>query len=233
MKKYIIVVIIFLFTVSSVWAQRRTGLLGGRSETSGSLLLSLGSAHCQDDPYGSEFDKMFYDGNNFKIGLGYLQTLGSTHFAYRTLLQYVNLTGQDLPYKQHSRGFESYLANVFQLSGRGEYLYSFGPRFRVRKPHTIYGFTGVGTLLSSVKYPEVPGETVLKGKTTPSLAFFIPVGFGYKYDVNDQFAMGLEFCEQVVFTDMVDGYEGSHIPGVRLVNENIMSLSFTFYYKLY
>lgn len=234
MKKIIVIVVALLLADFAIMAQRRNGFIGHRSEEAGMLTFSLGVAQCQDDPYGSQFDKLFYQGHNFKVGMGYLQSLGSNnHFAYRALLQYVNLSGQDLPDQMHSKGFYSYNANVFQFSGRAEYQYSFGKRFRIRKPNTFYGFLGAGTLLSFCSYPSVEGQVVYEGKSTPSLGFFVPIGGGYRYDLDRNFSVGVEICEQIVFTDLVDGYKGSHIAGKSKINDNITSFSLTLAYKLF
>ena len=241
MRRIILAAFLLVFIFSGLQAQRRNGLIGHRTEQAGLLTFSVGPAYCFDDPYASEFNSSIFNGHDFQIALGFQHSIGEDGFGYRAQLHYLNFTGEDIPTaigednknRVHSMGFESYVANVFELTGRGEYSIEFGSKYRRAKPSTVYGFVGLGAFLSTATFPPVTGQDVYIGKLTPSFGIFIPFGVGYKYQLNSQISIGAEVAPQVVFSDYVDGYKGSHIPGVPVVNDNIGSLSFTFYYQLF
>lgn len=230
MKKILVSVFLVLLIQQGVEAQRRNGLIGHRRENSGLFTFAFGPAYCFDDPFGSEFSKSVLDGQNFHTALGYQHFFANSDIGYRAQLHYARFTGEDTSIKSHQANtwFYAYESNVFEFSARAEYNLTFGKKFRRSIPNTIYGFLGAGVLSSNPKfYSDAPG------KQGPHIAAFIPFGVGYKYQFTPQISMGAELGEQIVFSDFVDGYEGSHIPGVRVVNDNIGAFSVTFYYKLF
>lgn len=239
MKKIVLISVLLLFVLIDLFSQRRNGLIGHRrTQGSGLFTVAMGPSYCFDDPYGTDFSKSFFSGHDYQLALGYLSSIKNSDFWYRVQLHYANYKGDDGS-SSHQTGarYYSYLSNVFQLSARGEYSVKFGERFKRKMPNSVYGFLGLGVLNSTVKYPQSSNNTnnfpLFEGKTTPSLALFIPVGIGYMYELNPKSSIGVELTNQIIFSDKVDGYEGSHITGVPIVNDHIQSLTFTYYYNLF
>lgn len=243
MKRFILLVLLVLLFSIGIEAQRRRGVIKRRAVTSGTIILSLGPAYCFDDPYASEFSNSILDGHNFQVNLGYRQSFNQRKypmlklFSYRFQAHYLNFTGQDiLGVKVHSLsrngGFESYVSNTFELTGHLEYGIDFGARYGRKTPNYIYGFVGLGAFLSKVNFPPIDGAIIYEGKPT-NIGALIPLGAGYKYSLSPEIAIGIEVSPQIVFSDYIDGYKGSHVPGTPIVNDNIGTLSFTFYYTLF
>lgn len=245
MNKKIVIAVLSVLFVSALYAQRRNGLIGHRSESAGYLMFSTGPAYCYDDPFGSLFANNFWGGHNFQTSFGYYQpvVLDDLNFGYRILGTYYNFAGQDIVggnnvqrrvhHDNIGEVFESYQSNIFELTGRVEYHYTFGRRYRRVIPHELYAYTGLGLMTISANFPKVSGEPLYEGKKSLSPAVCLPLGVGYQYNIDRQFSVGVELGVQAAFSDLLDGYEGSHLTGVKIVNDNVSSLSFTFSYRMY
>ncbi len=240
MRNILLSILLISLISMNVHAQRSNGLIGSSINSTGSLIFSLGPAYCFGDTYAPVLNSSIFDGHNFQGTLGFQQSIGKKGFGYRAQIHYLNFTGHDIPTppgesikgRVHSKGFENFVSNTFEVTVREEYSLEFGAKYKRVKPHEVYGFLGLGALLSQVSFPPVNGQINYIGKT-PIFGLFIPFGVGYKYQLNPKISIGVEITPQIVFTDYVDGYVGSHIDDLLIVNDNIGSLSFTFYYKLY
>lgn len=225
MKKLMLSVLLVMFVFQGLQAQRRNGLIKHRSDNKGFITLSTGPAYCFGDPYSSPFEKSFINGTNGEVALGF-SNMFPTNFGYKATLHYANFSGSDkLGEKQHSIGYYSYKSNVFEFTARGEYAYYFGRKYRHFVPNSVRGFLGLGVLNSMATFP-----SGIVGKTAATIAFAIPYGIAYQYDIqNSNFSVGAEFEGQYVFSDYVDGYKPVFITS----NDVLTSFKVTLGYRIF
>lgn len=215
MKKISLFIFLIAFFCSALVAQRRNGLIGHRTENSGSLFASLGPSYTFADPDCSRgFFGPIFNQNllmNEGISLGYLKVFQST-YAYRLTLGYDHFTGADIGSLQQQRGY-SFSTNAFQFNGVFLYQYHFGPRFSRNKPHSVYAFLGLGMIGSTADLnvgTNKRGNYTYKSISEPPafvIAPLIPYGFGYNYDLDRTFTLGAEFLWKYTFTDFLDGFK--------------------------
>lgn len=231
MKKFPLLIVLCLFVWVTAYGQNRHGLYGrhfsrNNQDSEGWLSLTIGPGVLLGDA-GSPYRNTFVDGwHNFNTGLGFRQKL-EDGFSYKVNLDYGNYSETDagsyLAYRNYSG-----ISNVIQFWGRAEYSLYFGGRYDRTKPHSVYVFAGLGGLGSFTAYtgkPQLSGEQI-----TPAFGTFIPLGVGYQYDLENGFAIGLEYSYQYALTDYVDGF---HSKRYSRSNDVLMHLKFTVSYKIF
>jgi hypothetical protein len=229
MKKLLISISLVMLTFSALQAQRRNGLIGHRTQSNGSLVLSFGPNYLYGDPdcskgfLGPIFNQSMLKNEN--ISLGYRHTF-TDDFGYKVAASYDHFTGNDI---KTDRNY-SFETSAFQFAGQGEYYYHFGRRFRRRWPNTVYGFLGVGLMASNaiLARPTLDNRGRYKYRQN-DITPVIPYGFGYKYDIDYQFSIGAEFCWRYTFSDFLDGFKPPYPYSVS--NDVLEGFSLTLSYK--
>ena len=230
MKKTFIISLLFLLILPSLEAQRRNGLIGRRSTSVSSLIFSAGPEYLYGDTQGSIFNKSNYSGvHNYNISLGFRQTFAN-NFGYKASLNFGNQVGDDVGSKMFGRAY-SFESQIIEALICGEYSIKWGGRYRRSIPNTVYGFLGAGVLNSNI-----PNHTLLGSASTGTLfvtnaiAPVIPFGFGYQYQLTDEFSLGAEIGWKYVISDFVDGIKPP--AGNSKSNDVIGGLSITIAYRL-
>ena len=80
---------------------------------------------------------------------------------------------------------------------------------------TPYVFTGIGAVKFNPKakgLSEDARETKYFESRQAVFNYMIPFGVGYKYDVNKNYTIGVEFSSHLPFTDYLDGVSESADP---------------------
>ncbi len=230
MKKILLSIFLLILVSFAAHAQRRNGLIGHRTQSSGSLVFTLGPNYSFADPdcskgvFGPVINQNFFE--NQSLSFGYRYTF-SDDFGYKVALGYDHFTGEDL---KSDRNY-AFKTNAFQLTGQGEYYYHFGKRFRRRWPNTVYGFLGVGVMASNADLtrPSLDNRGRYKYRQN-DVTPVIPYGFGYKYDIDYQFSVGAEFCWRYTFSDFLDGFKPPYPNSIS--NDVLQGLSLTLSYRL-
>jgi hypothetical protein len=229
MKKILLSIFLLILVFFAAQAQRRNGLIGHRTQSSGSLVFTLGPNYSFADPdcskgvFGPVINQDFFQ--NQSVTFGYRYTF-SDDFGYKVALGYDHFTGEDL---KTGRDFV-FKTNAFQLSGQGEYYYHFGKKFRRRWPNSVYGFLGVGVMASNAQLDRpATGNRDYKYRQN-DVTPVVPYGIGYKYDIDYQFSVGAEFSWRYTFSDYLDGFKPPY-PSSKS-NDVLQGLLLTLSYKL-
>ena len=213
MKRILLFVLIILFSFGGLVAQRRGGRgLVDRSQQSESyLVFTIGPEYCYSDTQGAILKQISLNNNDFSIG--YRKTFAN-NLGYKFAFNYSNFSGNDDDSKYVRRYF--YTSNVLQLSIQGEYSIKIGKRYYYRPtPNSIYGFAGAGMLKSAADLKignDYRGNYIYKTKNvTPFVqsdyAPFVHFGFGYQYNLNNNFIIGGEINCRYAFSDYIDGFK--------------------------
>ena len=232
MKKILLSAFIFVLVLPGLQAQRRNGLIGRRIQSMGLLTFSIGPGVCLGDAgssrsAGNYFNNTFVDGiHNFDMAIGFRHIL-QNGFSYKADFEYGNYSGSDKNTNLEYRNFSN-ISNVIEFSGKGEYSYYWGRRYARNRPHSIYGFAGVGVLNSFTKYTGSP--QLFDEEHSPIFAAFIPYGIGYQYQLTPEFTIGAEFGGQYALSDFVDGF---HSIRWSRSNDILGNLKFTIAYKIF
>lgn len=232
MKKILLSVFLVMLTFSALQAQRRNGLIGHRTQSSGAFVLTLGPNYSFADPdcskgvFGPIINQNMFE--NQSVTFGYRQTF-SDDFGYKVALGYDHFTGSDI---KTDRNY-TFKTNAFQLAGQGEYYYHFGKRFRRRWPNTVYGFLGMGIMTSNANLtrPTLDNRGSYKYRGNEiTVTPVVPYGIGYRYDIDYQFSVGAELCWRYTFSDYLDGFKPP--PESSKSNDVLQGFSLTLSYKL-
>lgn len=247
MKRLLLSVLLFTFILSGLHAQRRNGLIGHRSESAGSLIISIGPNYCYADPFNSKgfwgpiANQSILTNNDITIGFRqtFVDNTGYTifgqnfrnDFGYKAGFSFDNFTGDDKIYPQRDYSFTS---TVLQLTGQAEYSMHFAQSRRSRSfPHTVYGFLGVGVLNSYAKLYR--GSDGHGGYQYPpngmDITPVIPYGFGYNYNFMRYYYVGAEFKWEFTFSDKIDGFKPPY-PDSKS-NDVLQGFFLTFGYKIF
>ena len=222
-----------MLTFFTLQAQLRNGLIGQRTQSVGSLVFSFGPSYCLADPdcskgiFGTVANQNMFQ--NLNMSFGYRNTF-SDELSYKIALGYDKFTGNDI---KTDRNY-SFKTSAIQLTWQGEYNYHFGKRYRRRLPNNIYGFLGLGIMSSNANLTRPTPETrtyygdIRYKQYDVTLVF--PYGFGYKYDIDEKFSIGSEFCWRYTFSDFLDGFKTPY-PASKS-NDMLEGFSLTLSYKL-
>ena len=226
MKKFVLFVLLVMFVFSSIEAQRRNGIIGRRTENSGSVIFSMGPSFAFPDTQKSPFlQSTFLHEGNFTGGFRYKFP---GNFSIKGALGYYQFSGSD---GDSPRNYD-FTSSLFQLTAQAEYAYVFGKKYGRYKPNSIYVFLGTGVMSNNSKL-DIHGNSYRTYKYKPSvIAPVIPYGFGYQYEIiNTGLSVGLEINFEYLFTDYLDGFKP---PTPSSSNNDVFEGgSFTSAYKIF
>jgi Domain of unknown function (DUF6089) len=153
--------------------------------------------------------------SNFAFG-GFVRYNISKSFSLRANVYHGILSGADANFEDRAtRGF-SFRTTILEGGINIEYdLFSHG-RYNKKNQYvavrTPYLFTGIGAVSYNAKAQGLPldaKELVLRKDVGNVFNFMIPVGVGYKFDLDEHFTMGIELASHLPFTDYLDGVSES------------------------
>lgn len=246
MRRIIVAAFLFVLIFSGLHAQRRNGLIGHRTESEGSLILSFGPNYCYADPFNSKgffgpiANQSILTNNDISVGFRQTFTNNSLYvflgrninidFGYKAGFSFDNFTGDDKIYPQRNYSFSS---TVLQLAGQAEYSVHFSQGRRRSYPHTVYGFLGLGVLNSYATLNR--GTDGHGGYQYPpngvDITPVIPYGFGYYYNFKRYYYVGAEFKWEFTFSDKIDGFKPPY-PDSKS-NDVLQGFFLTFGYKIF
>ena len=236
MKRLLLSVLIVMFFLVELYAQRRSrGLVNESKETQSYFMFSVGPEYCFADPTESPFTQDVF--KNYNLSLGY-RKLFPSNFGYRVELTYSNFTGNDSASLTQIRRY-SFSTKVLKASVLAEYSIIIGPRYYYRStPNSIYGFLGVGFLRTDANLNYDPNNPIVHYIYKPiCYCPVIPFGGGYRHDFNNGFIMGIEFNYNFPFSDYIDGFKpptftSNKASMVSKSNDVFGGISFTISYLL-
>ncbi len=161
------------------------------------------------------------DGINFGYG-AYLKYSVSSVLGIRANIVTGLLTGSTLPSKNQ---YDNLLTTISLQS-----ILNLGTiDFRRRHPKSnLYAILGIGVALPDVRVINGglnKGNVPTGGKySTP--VFTIPVGFGYKYKLNNNFDIGFEASAYLCKNDLLDGYQPDPSSYSDFYNYNQFTLTY-------
>ena len=196
-------------------------------ESTGSVILSTGVAYCAGDAWASPFSKSIANGCNYDLSIGY-RHMFPKNIGFRIVLQHSNYASDDGDGKHHGVGLYRSTSNVYELTGRVEQQFIFGPKYSAYKRNSVYAFFGGGVIYGKLNYPQeafvgFPDFT----------AGVITFGMGYTYDISKKFFIGTEFTLQYALTDKVDGYPLTVKQGTQVFNDVMGNFNITFGYRIF
>lgn len=148
--------------------------------------------------------------SNFAYG-GFLRYNLNKKFSMKANVYVGKLSGSDANFKdRQQRGF-SFSTSILEGGINIEYNPMSKGRFNRKGQYaplrTPYFFTGVGAVYFKPKVVGLPQDapdlTILEQQSI--FKFMVPIGAGFKFDLNEQFTMGLEIASHIPFTDYLDG----------------------------
>ncbi len=203
------------------------GTLSGSIPGTIYISMSVGPSFLNGDLDGPD-SKTIGLGQNNMASIGLLHILPG-NYGYKLSYMYGTYLGSDIgSIKNNNRGYKS-STKLSEISLRGEYFLIGGPYAENPISHSLYVFGGFGVILSnslSTGEPAQKAEIYKQLATTP----VFPVGFGYQYEVSENFLIGAEFGEHYAIGDYVDGFKP--ILGNK-ANDVLTHFALTFTLKLY
>jgi hypothetical protein len=255
MKKTSLIVLVFILSVSGLYAQGRNGLMGHRrASDSGSDFFSFlkfpnlfnglnsnipGNMYVftSISPYSAfilgDMDK-WSKGTNLMGTLGFRQMF-SNNLGYKAAIHYGHFQGEDSAPLNYRNG--SFNANILEFSAQCEYTIWGGPFSADANPNSVYAFLGIG-LLHSAANAQANNQSY---GPTSVIAPFIALGLGYQYALNEKYSLGAEIGAQcpvgsrkILYkanADLLDGY--SPLVSGNKSNDVVAFFALTFTYKFY
>jgi hypothetical protein len=222
MKKFLLLFLFLvpLISLSQQWKKTRKEILFGSGAAN--LLGDLGGAdqigtHLMKDLEISLTRPMVAGGYRYKL---------SPTMAVKGFGGWARLTGNDLLTQEPSRNNRnlSFRTNIFTASAQFEYsvieekVKSRYARKGKKFPLNVYFFGGLGFFYFNpeAKYfdgkwyklkplnTEGQGLAGSEGKDYPLFQFCIPLGIGFKFPINREWSIGLEYSITKTFTDYID-----------------------------
>jgi OmpA-OmpF porin, OOP family len=153
--------------------------------------------------------------SNFAYG-GFVRYNITQSISLRANVYHGILSGSDANFEDRKgRGF-SFRTTILEGGINVEYdLFSRG-RYNKKNQYvplrTPYIFTGIGAVAYNAKAEGLPfdaKELVLRKNVGQVFNFMIPLGMGYKFDLDEHFTMGVELASHIPFTDYLDGVSES------------------------
>jgi hypothetical protein len=216
-------------------AQQRggRGLVDRSMESNSYLTFSFGPEYCQSDTQGTLWNQIPFIGNQANTGLfdydvsvGY-RTTYANNLGYKLAFNYSSFGGNDIG-SIYPRRYK-YYSNVMQLALQGEYSVKIGREYYYKPTaNSVYVFIGVGVLSADANLNYNVLAHYVYGKNT--IAPVIPFGFGYQYNFNNNYLIGVEFNGRYPFTDLIDGFKPPYPESKS--NDIMGGISFTFSYFL-
>jgi uncharacterized protein DUF6089 len=231
----ICILLISLTAFSQVRNKYKYELLGGIGPTG--FMGDLGGA----DQNGSHFLKDYnFNSTRFNINAG-VRYKKSSAFGFKGMLTYAMVSGNDADTKdfiRHNRNL-NFRSPIIELSAQVEYyflnektknLYTISGLKSKKKKRKFapYLFAGVGAFYYnpkeklngewySVRKYHVEGQGLPGGpKQFSNFNVAIPVGIGFRYNLNKRWSIGAELGVRKTFTDYIDGVSGKYYNKVAL-----------------
>ncbi|MBS1652809.1 MAG: hypothetical protein JSU07_12440 [Bacteroidetes bacterium] len=173
------------------------------------------------------------------FGVGYLYKV-KRWFNVSGKFNWLILRGNDAqtsePYRQNRN--LNFKTNIFELSGRLEFGFlsnKVGNRYGIKRTFnrrmknnnwSLFGFVGVGFFYfnpyslsgTALKPLHTEGEGLPGGPSNYSnYQVCIPIGLYYKYIINKQWTIGVEFSWRKTFTDYIDDVSGTYYDKAKLM----------------
>ncbi len=139
--------------------------------------------------------------------------------------------GKDEGTRNHNRGYK-FSTFIFEPSLQVEYYFLFleGRRYNnkgllLRLPAVgVYGFAGLG---GSYFNPTPGGELENNyDDDFTKLSLVVPIGVGARYNLNNDWSVGLEFGRRSTTTDYLDGYTSENSAANDVYFFGVLSLSY-------
>jgi hypothetical protein len=194
------ILVIFLFVAANTLAQRiSTGIFTGVSNYQGDVV----KYH------------LITRESNFAYG-GFVRYNITQKLSMRANVYHGVLSGSDLNFDdRQNRGF-SFKTSILEGGINVEYDLLSRGRYNRKNQYvplrTPYIFTGVGAVMYNARVEGLPidaPELKLQANRGNVFNFMIPIGAGYKFDLDEHFTMGLELASHLPFTDYLDGVSES------------------------
>lgn len=219
-------------TISTQLVEGRDGLYGPRVPGLLYIMVSgIGPAYLFGDVGGSLKEQALLGANDWDISnTRFLFSLGAHHIfpsqiAFKSSLYYGRFAGSDINSRNAERGY-AFQSNILSFILQGEYICYGGPYSKLKNPHSLYVFAGIGFMLSN---SISTGAVLPPDFQTIATAPVIPLGLGYQYQINDKLSFGAEFGWHYIESDNVDGVHTSNSKN----NDALSFLSLTLAYKIY
>lgn len=226
MKKIVLSVLLVMSVISGIDAQRRNGLIGRRTESSGSVTFSMGPSFAFPDTQESPFlqSTYLYMGN-FTGGFRYKFP---NNLSVKGGLGFFQFSGSDGDYPRKY----SFTSSMVQFTAQAEYAYVFGKKYGRNKPNSIYAFLGTGVMWNTAKLNTNGNYNSTYKYKSSDVAPVIPYGFGYQYEIlNTGISAGIEVNFEYLFSDYLDGFKP---PSPASSNNDVFEgISFTLAYKIF
>jgi len=203
-KRLFLSVLITVFFIGGLQAQRGRGLVNKNDESTNYLTFSIGPNFCfADTKYFALTQPVL---NNYDLSIGFRKIFGN-NFAYKFAFDYSNYSGTDTVSVTSTR-FYHFTSNVMQLALQGEYHIKIGRAYYYKStPNSIYLFLGAGLLRSKADlYSNEPRAHYEYKINTINYAAVIPFGIGYQYNIKEKFLIGAEMNWRLPLSDFIDGF---------------------------
>lgn len=241
-KNIIVIFAFFFLTIFRVDAQSRNGLYGfSEPGTSSIVLTGLGPGFLFGDLGGSiksGFLKDFeFENSKAMISLNY-RYMFPNNVGFKVNAVYGKYKHSDKGSRNGNRNYNSNI-DLGILGMHFEYNLWGGQYADYPSDHTGYLFAGFGVLYSVSKIwttdhiinKRFLGKNIVSyeynNAHTYTVAPVIPIGFGYEYEFDSNWAVGAEYILHMPLTDYVDGVS----PSGSKSKDYLMSLSMTMTYK--
>jgi len=230
-KQIIIVLLVFVFFPLTTLFSQRNGLIGGKKENIGALVLTAGPSYCFGDLGGSTkanataMDNINLENVRYVFSLGFRQSFNNK-LAYRLSFHQGLYESTDKGSSKDNRGYES-SSNIIKFTALGEFSVFQG--FINSQPWRIYIYGGGGLAYASV---DLKGSPVRAPNLSETSEFtpVIPFGFGFDVWANSNLSLGLEVGWQYAFSDYLDGVQTG---GANRNNDILANVSFTLSYRIF
>lgn len=153
--------------------------------------------------------------SNFSYG-GFLRYNITKRVSVKGNVYHGILSGSDANFKEREgRGF-SFRTSILEGGVNMEYdLFSNGrynKKYKYTPLRTPYVFTGIGAVMFTptvTGLPQDAPELKVLDRRENVFKFMIPIGMGYKFDLDEKITLGLELASHIPFTDYLDGVSES------------------------
>jgi hypothetical protein len=142
-------------------------------------------------------------------------------FAFRQSLSYASISAKDSVSKANVTRNLSFTSDIFEMSSILEFNFeNFGINV-LSKSSTFYLFGGISVFYFNPKtvYADesfalqpmgLEGQTLEGGKKYSRVSIAVPMGVGYKFNLNRNFVLGVEASARRTYTDFLDDVSGEY-----------------------
>jgi hypothetical protein len=225
MKKgqLLIFFLIFSFFTQTTFAQKRDneGLIKVNSSV-GSLVFTVGAAHCIGDFTGPILGRFSFNTIRYEASMGFRHSFPN-RFGYRVSIHHGLYESRDADQR-----LPSTTSNITMFTALGEFnVFQSSTTFRSSR---MYVYGGGGWAYASIDFKGNLESSSIKNVTFKSLesTTIIPVGLGFDIWINSDFNFGVEGGFKYAFSDYMNGVR---IAGSR--NDILANISLTISHRLF